>query len=133
MAIEALSRGSEHAWLVEKSADAQRAITDNLERCGLKDRATLLKNDAWKALPMLLNTGPFDLIFIDPPYGKGLAQRALEEIERVAVLSPGGIICVETGAREELPAEVGQLCCSGQRRYGTVLIHMYTFRERDNQ
>ncbi|HJU57194.1 MAG TPA: RsmD family RNA methyltransferase [Actinomycetota bacterium] len=67
MAIEALSRGAEHAVLVERNRLALRTIRDNLERTRLGDRAESVAGDVTKVLADPLGR-PFDLVLADPPY-----------------------------------------------------------------
>lgn len=125
LAIEALSRGATSACLVEKTHAAEQLIRDNLKRCQLSDKAKLLIRDAWQALPEFAS-GSFDLIFIDPPYGQKLAERALGAVDRLKLLSNDGIICAETGANEILPESVGQLQRIDVRRYGTTMLNFYS-------
>jgi 16S rRNA (guanine966-N2)-methyltransferase len=65
----------------------------------------------------------FDLIFLDPPYGRKLAERAITEISRRGLLHTNGTLCAETGADEILPEKIGGLQIFDQRRYGSVMIH----------
>lgn len=125
LAIEALSRGADSACLVEKAMESVKIIRDNLERCKIDNRAQLLTGDAW-AILQTFSAGSFDLVFVDPPYGQGLADRALVEADRLQLLSAGGILCAETGAGESLPETVGQLRRIDQRRYGTIVLNFYS-------
>lgn len=124
LAIEALSRGAASACLVEKAAASLDIIRENLERCQLQERATVLARDARQALAGL-TAGSFDLIFIDPPYGQGLAVQAVIEIARLDILSENGILCVETAVTESLPATAGRLQSIDRRRYGSTMVHFY--------
>ncbi len=126
LAIEALSRGAASAYLVEKAPASATIIRENLELCRLSDRAVLLKQDVLRAWPQISVAAPFDLIFLDPPYGQGLATQAMQEIAEREILVPAGFLSVETAANEELPAEMGDLSRMFQRRYGTVMISLYT-------
>ena len=125
LAIEALSRGATSACLVDKTTASAKVIRENLELCQLSDKTKLIIRDAFLALTGF-EPGSFDLVFIDPPYGQGLAERALVEVERLKLLSENGIVCAETGAGEILPESVGQLQCIDQRRYGTIMINFYS-------
>ncbi|MGK2905919.1 MAG: 16S rRNA (guanine(966)-N(2))-methyltransferase RsmD [Desulfuromonadales bacterium] len=125
LAIEALSRGASSACLVEKAAAAEQVIRENLNRCHFSAKARLIIHDAWNVLPDF-TPGSFDLIFIDPPYGQELAERALVEVNKLELLSKDGILCAETGADEILPESVGQLHRIDQRRYGTTMLSFYS-------
>jgi 16S rRNA (guanine(966)-N(2))-methyltransferase RsmD len=130
LAIEALSRGATSACLVEKSPAAAAVICENLERCQLSTKAEVIVRDAWQALHGFCARA-FDLIFLDPPYDQGSAERALFELERLSLLTEGGIICVETATNESLPEAVGRLQRIDQRRYGTIMINFYSNPEKE--
>lgn len=125
LAIEALSRGAASACLVEKAPAAEKIVRENLNLCHFSAKTEVLIRDVWQALAKF-GDRDFDLIFLDPPYGQGLANRALSEIERLKLLSKKGILCAETGRDETLPESVGQLQRIDQRRYGTTMINFYS-------
>ena len=125
LAIEALSRGALSACLVEKSNESIKIIRDNLDRCQMTDKANLVIKDAWQALPGF-KAETFDLVFVDPPYGQRLAERAVDEVGRIGILSKIGFLCAETGAVEILPEISGCLYCVERRRYGTIMLHFYS-------
>ncbi|HEX7775924.1 MAG TPA: RsmD family RNA methyltransferase, partial [Parvibaculum sp.] len=78
LGIEAISRGASFALFVDDAAEARAAIRENMEALGLTGNAKLYKRDATALGPRPGSVGPaFSLLFADPPYGKGLAQRAL--------------------------------------------------------
>lgn len=88
IAIEALSRGAVHATIVEKNPKAVAVIERNLEHTHLAPYATLIRGDAVSAVQQLSlsDEKPFDLIFLDPPYGKGLEDRALAALAESSLL-----------------------------------------------
>jgi 16S rRNA (guanine(966)-N(2))-methyltransferase RsmD len=125
LAIEALSRGATSACLVDKAPASGKIIRENLDRCQLSDKAKVIIGNALQTLPQL-SSGSFDLIFLDPPYGLGLAEQALARIDSLGLLNEDGIICVETGTKESLPKSIGQLQRMDQRRYGSIMINFYS-------
>lgn len=125
LAIEALSRGAASACLVEKAPAAVKVLRANLERCRLSTEAVVFNRDAWQTLQQFKQRD-FDLVFLDPPYGQGLAERALIELEKLELLGENGIICAETGTDETLPESVGRLQRIDQRRYGSIMINFYS-------
>lgn len=125
LAIESLSRGACTACLVEKAQASVKIICENLERCHLSRQAKVINKDAMQALPEF-TAESFDLIFLDPPYGRGLGEAALLSIDKLELISGKGIICAETGANESLPESIGQLHRIDQRRYGTIMINFYS-------
>ncbi len=75
LGLEALSRGADKVVFVENGRVAQKLITQNIEKTRSNAVSTLMRNDAtglgaWIA-------APFDLVFLDPPYGKGMGKLAL--------------------------------------------------------
>lgn len=105
LAIEALSRGSSEAVLVEKNPTAFQVIRDNVEQLGVKHKAKLFLMDAFKYLDNHVNE-PFDLIFLDPPYHKELVFKSLLHLKNFAYLKPSGVIVAETAKNEELNEEL---------------------------
>jgi len=105
LAIEALSRGSHDAVLVEKSREAQDVIRENIERMGVSHKAKLLQWDVFK----YINEFPdeiFDLIFLDPPYREGLALKVILTLREHACLTSDGVIVAETAKDEELDGDI---------------------------
>ena len=105
LAIEALSRGSREAVMVEKSMAAHQIIRENLERVGVADKAKLLLMDAFK----YLNRQPhevFDLIFLDPPYRQDLVLKIILNLKEYSFLTPTGVIIAETAKDEKLNDDI---------------------------
>lgn len=95
LALEALSRGAARAFLVEREPKARAAIEANIAKLGADAR--LIGHDA-TALPAAF--APADIIFLDPPYGEGLAAKALASALAKGWIAPHTWISVET-ARDE--------------------------------
>ena len=105
LAIEALSRGSREAVLVEKSFEAHQVIRKNLEQIGVIHKTKLLLMDAFKYINSYPNE-TFDLIFLDPPYHKELVLKVLMTFKHYSYLTPDGVIVAETANVEELSDDV---------------------------
>ena len=101
--IEALSRGASKAVFLENDRRAMDIIRSNLEFTHLRDRAVLIQGDALSGLNQLERKGGFHLIYLDPPYGKGLEDKVLEYLSRSSLLEPEGIIILETSRKTEYP------------------------------
>ncbi|KGP75902.1 methyltransferase [Desulfosporosinus sp. Tol-M] len=105
LAIEALSRGSHDAVLVEKSREAHQVIRKNIEQMGVSHKTKLLLLDAIK----YINRYPdeiFDLIFLDPPYREGLALKVISTLKEHSCLASDGVIVVETAKGEDLDGDI---------------------------
>lgn len=119
LSLEALSRGAVQATLVENGRAGQGLIRANIARIGAD--ATLLPGDATR-LPA--NRGaPCDLVFLDPPYGRGLGERAIDAALRGGWIAPGALVVWEESVPPLIPPTLRQV---DQRRWGGTLV---TFAE----
>lgn len=123
LAIEALSRGAASAVIVERSAAAARVIAENLSAARLSDRARLVREDAEVFLSR--RPGPFDLIFLDPPYGTGLLERSLAQIAAIDILAECGIILCESPADAPPPPLAPPYALGKTYRYGKTQLILY--------
>lgn len=92
--FEALSRGAQFVLFVEQSAEGRGLLRANMENLGVQGQCKLFRRDATS----LGNAGtmqPFRFVFADPPYGKGLGERALQSAASGGWLDPGALIVLE--------------------------------------
>jgi 16S rRNA (guanine966-N2)-methyltransferase len=94
LGIEALSRGAAFALFVDDGADARALLRANVEALGLGGVTRIFRRDATKLGPAH-PIEPFSLVFLDPPYGKGLAEKALASARKDGWLLPDALIVVE--------------------------------------
>lgn len=94
LGLEALSRGANYCLFVEESAQSRALIRQNVEAFGLMGETRIFRRDACDLGPAG-NIAPFDLAFLDPPYGKGLAERALIALLQGQWLAPNSVCVVE--------------------------------------
>lgn len=71
----------------------------------------------------------FDLIFLDPPYGQGLAQKTLENINNSSLCGPDTLVIAEESSGVVLPDSFSRLILSDQRRYGDTTFWFYTLKD----
>ncbi len=125
MAIESLSRGAAGAVLVESSPIALAVLRANLAALGAEG-ALCLPLDYREAVRKLSAKGrTFDLVFLDPPYGKGLVGRSAELLSSAGILAPGAVVVAERATRdpvETLPPEWRE---RADRRYGDTRVTLY--------
>jgi len=95
--IEALSRGAKEAVFVDNNPKAVSCIRDNLLHTKFADHAEVINSDAVSALTKLnaAEKKPFNIIFMDPPYGMGLEDRALAFLSGSSLLDSGTILIIE--------------------------------------
>jgi len=127
LSIEALSRGAEHALLVDASARSASTIKDNLRRLGFAAQSRVWVAPVARALRKLSHRKEsFDFIFLDPPYDRRLAGRSVELIADCDLLRESGTLVVEHSARESLKPRYGLLQLHDQRRYGDTRLSFFT-------
>lgn len=117
LGIEALSRGAKSAVFVDESIEAIKIIRSNLEHCKLSGE-TIREN----ALNYLTRCGKFDLIFLDPPYGSGLLDKALQKIIQFDILADGGIIICETDTKNPILPLSEPYFVGREYKYGKVKL-----------
>lgn len=100
--IEALSRGAEYAAFADNSRKASGIIQDNLTFTKLADRARVYAMDALGALRVMEGDAPFDLIFLDPPYGKGLERAVLQYLSDSSLADENTTVILEARLSEEM-------------------------------
>ncbi|HEX2230231.1 MAG TPA: RsmD family RNA methyltransferase, partial [Candidatus Binatia bacterium] len=112
---------------------AARVIRENLHTLGVADRCRLLNMPADRALRSLERQRTnFDLIFIDPPYGQGLVERALRMIAESSLLRDDGVIVAEHSVRDRAADVYGDLVLRDRRRYGDTLLSFYRWQREEN-
>ncbi len=98
LGIEALSRGAAFTLFVDDGAEARALIRENVAALGLGGVTRIFRRDAAKLGPAH-PVEPFSLVFVDPPYGHGLATAALISARDGGWLSPGALIVVEEAVK----------------------------------
>lgn len=95
--IEALSRGAREAVFVERDREAVSCIKTNIKNTSFEDRSRVMAMDVMQALRRLEQTGtPFDLVFLDPPYEKGLEEQVFPFLLASHLVKEGSLIVLET-------------------------------------
>lgn len=125
LGLEALSRGAAHVTFVDTGAEARGLIRDHIEAFGAGGITKLLRRDA-TGLGMPGTFGQFDLVFLDPPYGQGLGEKALAEIARNGWLAPGATVVFEESVDAEIALPAGYTL-DDRREYGAAAVYFLTF------
>lgn len=106
--IEALSRGAQKAVFVDESDICKQIIERNLNFTKLYDKAIILKKDVLSAISYLHSINEsFDIIFMDPPYNKGLIEPTLTAIVNAELLKKEGYIIIEHSSKVLIPSIKG--------------------------
>jgi len=124
--IEALSRGASRVLFVEWSRTARRVLAENLCRCGLDERGDIWPLPARRALAQCAAQGcKFQFAFIDPPYGRGLADEALEQLGEADVMGEDAWVVAEYHVGDHLADAYGPLRLTGTHRYGRTSLALF--------
>jgi 16S rRNA (guanine966-N2)-methyltransferase len=97
LGLEALSRGAGFALFIDDAAEARALLRENVAELGLGGVSRIFRRDATN-LGAVQKLAPFTLIFLDPPYGRGLAEKALASARDGSWIAPGALVVVEEAA-----------------------------------
>lgn len=123
MGLEAVSRGARFCQFVEDSAEARGLIRKNADTLGVIGLVKIWRRDATDLGPCSPQPR-FDLVFADPPYGKGLGEKALQSLIAGGWLNPGGIVVLEESQKAAIKDFAG-LALIDTRDYGDTTIRFY--------
>ena len=121
--IEALSRGAGWADFVERDRAMARAISENLTNTRLEGRGKVHVMDAGKALSTL--SGPYDVIFMDPPYADESVDRVVDQIGEKGLCGEYGMVIVEHARRRPLEGRYGGLVLQKEKSYGDTMLSIF--------
>ncbi|MCX5909241.1 MAG: 16S rRNA (guanine(966)-N(2))-methyltransferase RsmD [Deltaproteobacteria bacterium] len=125
LGIEALSRGACFAVFVEAQVASQEILQKNIENCGFGKQAEILARDVATGIKVLkYREEAFDLIFLDPPYGKGWGRNTLKALSQNSILTPDTRIIAEHSLDEDLEP-TPSLERVDQRKYGRTLVSFF--------
>ena len=120
LGLEALSRGASYGLFIEESAEGRGLIRTNVETFGLQGRTKIFRRDA-TGLGDAGTIASFDLVFADPPYGKGLGELALRSALKGGWLKPDALCVVEEAASAHFAPGEGFVVLD-ERGYGETTI-----------
>lgn len=125
LGLEALSRGADYAVFVETGIEGRGIIRDHIQSFSVAGSARLLKRDATQ-LGGAEKFRPATLVFVDPPYGQKLGEKALAAAVKGGWLAPGAQVVLEE--RTDAPFEMPDgFAIEDERRYGDTTIRILTF------
>ncbi len=125
--LEALSRGAEKAVFVEQNAEAGRALENTLMKFKLVQQSQVVIQDVALAIqnPYLVGWGPFDILYIDPPYYFEGSPALLAEIEKANLLAKNGYVIYEHFSKRTSPSAIGQWTHTRTAKYGETGLSFY--------
>ena len=128
LGIEALSRGANCVYCTDTDERSIHIIRENYERCNFSDKCEIYKTTAAEFLEKTDKL--FDLVFMDPPYNKNLVTPALEVIARRKLLTPCGLVVVETDGVEDA-FDFSGFNLEKQRKYGRTFISVLSLQQKE--
>ncbi|MGI9405229.1 MAG: 16S rRNA (guanine(966)-N(2))-methyltransferase RsmD [Hyphomicrobiaceae bacterium] len=120
LGLEALSRGAEFALFMEIDADARGLIRQNIEALELTGHTKIFRRDATSP-GEIGSMAPFDLVFLDPPYGKGLGEQALAALRDGGWLAENAVAILEEKAGQDIEVPSG-FTAEDHRTYGDTQV-----------
>jgi len=119
LGLEALSRGADHCTFLENDRAALAVLRANIAACREEPRTAVLAADATRPPAARV---PCGLVFLDPPYGKGLVPRAVAALATAGWIAPGALLVAETGAEEALDLPGFERIAG--RGHGAAMLHV---------
>lgn len=125
LGIEALSRGAAKAVFVESDPVAFTVLRKNLESLGAVETETLLLDYRQAVRRLRSRRMRFSLVFLDPPYGKGLAAESAAAVGRAGLIEDGGAVVVEESGRSPDAVFPSGWELAADRRYGDTRVMVF--------
>lgn len=125
LSIEGVSRGIDHAVLVDRQFDAIKTIKENIAVTKEEDQFTVLKSTAEAAIERLSHGEPFDLLYLDPPYAKQTIAADVAKLVEHGLLTENAIIVAETDQIADLPDNLSGFTQIKQKDYGITVVTIY--------
>jgi 16S rRNA (guanine966-N2)-methyltransferase len=120
--IEALSRGAARVTFVDASRESLQSIKQNIEQMGFGERAEIVQAKAETFLKKA--SGPYDIVFLDPPYADELSP-LLELIAGSGLVKQDAIVIAEHFKKQPSPEHAGLLTLYRQAKYGDTILAFY--------
>ena len=125
--IEAISRGAVQSVFVDKNEISCKLIGDNLNSLNIKEKGKIIKDDCLRAIKRINDRKQkFDIVFLDPPYQKGLSKKTLIKLIQYDIMSHNNIIIMEYGAEDSLPEHIEGVKLLKKRKFSEKLVSFYT-------
>ncbi len=127
MGIEALSRGASFCCFNDVQRKSCDIIRSNIQNCQLEEKSRVFNMEALRLIEYLDRKGMlrFDIVYLDPPYAKGLYTEMLTALAQSALLQDEAVVIAESGNKEILPEKIGGLTAVRNKAYGDTRIWFY--------
>ena len=132
MGLEALSRGAGYVAFIEKDLETVKVIKENIAHLALQPPYKggpgyeVLYKDAFAGIKILSEKErKYDIAFIDPPYSREMAKKALKTLESYDILQPNCMVLIQHEKREILPEQQGRFLLFRHKKYGATHLTIY--------
>lgn len=123
LGLEALSRHAHFVEFVDSNDKSLRILNENVKKLGIESGFHVTKRDALQFLKS--SSQAFDLIFIDPPFTKSMADKVLLALSQSTVLSDGGLVAIESGTKEYIQDDYGSIRLYDRKEFGDKTLSLY--------
>lgn len=128
LGIEALSRGMEHLYSVDRSYQAIQVIKSNVSNLKMNEDIHIIKSDYKRAISLFSKENiKFDLVLLDPPYGKKIIPPLLKSLQEMELLNDQCIVVCEDLKEEDFEEKYERLIKRKTVTYGITSLHIYKF------
>ncbi len=124
LGVEALSRGACEAVFADNERQCCEVIIQNLTKAALIKKASVINKDASEAITEMRGRR-FDIVFMDPPYGKKLIEKTMDNLLYSDIINEDGLIIAEHHIKDSPPAEDRRYLLTDRRRYGITVLSFY--------
>lgn len=129
LGIEALSRGANFAVFVDKDKKCAEVIKNNLSHTKMIPKAAVIIADIKNAIAKLSEQRiKFDIIFLDPPYGKNFINETLKIIAKSDIINKDGMVIAEHSLKDDVSESVDELILDQRRCYGSTVLSFFKRR-----
>lgn len=126
LGIEALSRGAKTAVLNDNCKECITLIKQNLETTKNNEKAEVIYGNANETIKKLSKQGKkFDIIFLDPPYGKNLVKETLKFLSDSDIMKKDCIIVAEHDKKDEIPTKIGIIFFTRVKKYKDTMLSFF--------
>lgn len=125
LGLEALSRGGKFCQFIDEGTETRSVIRRNADALGAIGLCKIWRRDATRLGPCAPQS-PFDLVFVDPPYNKGLGEKALASLVEGGWLAPAAVVVLEE-SEKAVVGDVSGLSKIDERTYGDTVVRIYRF------
>ena len=131
LTVESLSQGAAEVTAVESHPRSIKIMKENFAHFDVTDKVRIVKSDAIKFLRRFEGE-PFNIILIDPPFTKAMADETLKAVAESSVWSNETLIMIESSKHEKIDEAYGDLHAVDTRNYGDKLVSFFKFNGRNS-